>query len=306
MKNKTKIRLHLSKNLFETIAKEVLAEAKVNGGGAYTEAVKMPKKAKVDELFGLGGPKAKYKVGQQVKVKGAKGDTEGRETLMYITKVLRTDKDKGSVYQGAEGKGALNQAKYEFHDDQVISETEKVEEMSSKEKMAKGLYKEDAGALQPGENVTWLDGSQREYKGVIQSQEEGDYYKVKITVAPVGGHKVGDVLTKQSGDLKKAMGEMQINVAEEDTLNEIDPSSIDWSAVAAALGAIGLAPFLIDKIHSLWKKKFPKSFEKAQGVSGAISKQAGGNEPDDKEGQVKTGKFESTSLNELRKQIKNK
>jgi hypothetical protein len=243
MKNKTKIRLHLSKNLFETIAKEVLAEAKVNGGGAYTEVVKTPKQPK---------------------------------KIKEVDAVADTDKMK------------------------------KMEEMSSKEKMAKGLYKEDAGALQPGENVTWLDGSQREYKGVIQSQEEGDYYKVKITVAPVGGHKVGDVLTKQSGDLKKAMGEMQINVAEEDTLNEIDPSSIDWSAVAAALGAIGLAPFLIDKIHNLWKKKFPKSFEKAQGVSGAISKQAGGNEPDDKEGQVKTGKFESTSLNELRKQTKNK
>ena len=243
MKNNTNIRLHLSKNLFETIAKEVLAEAKVNGGGAYTQAVKMPKQPK---------------------------------KIKEVDAVADTDKMK------------------------------KMEEMSSKEKMAKGLYKEDAGALQPGENVTWLDGSQREYKGVIQSQEGGDYYKVKVTAAPVGGHKVGDVLTKQSGDLKKAMGEMQINVAEEDTLNEIDPSSIDWSAVAAALGAIGLAPFLIDKIHNLWKKKFPKSFEKAQGVSGAISKQAGGNEPDDKEGQVKTGKFESTSLNELRKQIKNK
>ena len=244
MKNNTNIRLHLSKTLFETIAKEVLAEAKVNGGGAYTEMVKAPKQPK------------------KIKEVDAEADTDKMEKME--------------------------------------------EKMSSKEKMAKGLYKEDAGALQPGENVTWLDGSQREYKGVIQSQEEGDYYKVKITAAPAGGHKVGDILTKQSGDMKKAVGEMQINVAEDDMINEIDPSSIDWSAVAAALGAIGLAPFLIDKIHSLWKKKFPKSFEKAQGVSGAISKQAGGNDPDDKEGQVKAGKFESTSLNELRKQIKNK
>lgn len=181
MKNNTNIRLHLSKNLFETIAKEVLAEAKVNGGGAYTEAVKVPK--------------AKKEKSSEVKA---------------------TDK------------------------------MTKMEEMSSKEKMAKGLYKEED------------------------------------------------------------MEEMQTNVSEEDMLKEIDPSSIDWSAVAAALGAIGLAPFLIDKIHNLWKKKFPKSFEKAQGVSGAISKQAGGNEPGDKEGEAKTGKFESTSLNELRKRTKNK
>lgn len=44
MNNNTKIRLHLSKNLFESIAKEVLAEAKVNDG--YSVAVKVPKQAK--------------------------------------------------------------------------------------------------------------------------------------------------------------------------------------------------------------------------------------------------------------------
>ena len=45
MKNNTKIRLHLSKNLFESIAKEVLAEAKkVNDG--YSVAVKQPKAPK--------------------------------------------------------------------------------------------------------------------------------------------------------------------------------------------------------------------------------------------------------------------
>ena len=45
MKNNTKIRLHLSKRLFESLAKEVLAEAKKGdmSGGAYTEAVKQPK-----------------------------------------------------------------------------------------------------------------------------------------------------------------------------------------------------------------------------------------------------------------------
>lgn len=41
MKNNTKVRLHLSKRLFESITKQVLAEAKGNmSGGAYTETVK--------------------------------------------------------------------------------------------------------------------------------------------------------------------------------------------------------------------------------------------------------------------------
>lgn len=183
MKNNTKIRLHLSKNLFETIAKEVLAEAKVNGGGAYTEMVKTPK--------------AKKEKAPEVKA---------------------TDKMK------------------------------KMDEMSSKEKMAKGLYKEDE------------------------------------------------------------MEEMQINVAEEDEMDEaFDPSSMaDWGAIAAGLTAIGASSALVSKFHDWWEKKHPESFKKAQGVSGALSKQAGGNEPGDEEGQVKTGKFESTSLNELRKQTKNK
>lgn len=48
MNNNTRIRLHLSKGLFESIAKEVLAEAKKSdmSGGAYTEVVKQPKQPK--------------------------------------------------------------------------------------------------------------------------------------------------------------------------------------------------------------------------------------------------------------------
>ena len=84
---------------------------------------------------------------------------------------------------------------------------------------------------------------------------------------------MGEMETKMPG--KK--NEMEMNVAEKDTLKEIDPSTIDWSIVATALGAIGLAPVLIDKIHSMWKKKFPKSFEKAQGLSKTMDKQAFGN-----------------------------
>jgi len=161
MKNNTKIRLHLSKNLFETIAKEVLAEAKKNdmSGGAYTEAVKMP---------------------------------------------------KATVKKGAEMK---------------------------------------------------------------------------------------------STDKMKKMEEMEVNVAEESTLNEMDPSMVDWSAVAAGLAGIGASAALIDKLHSWWEKKHPESFKKAQDLSRHIDKTIGGNEPGQGHG-VKTGKFETTSLNELRKQVK--
>ena len=235
MKNNTNIRLHVSKALFATIAKEVLAEAKINGGGAYTQAVKMPKQPK------------------KIKEVNAVADTDKMEKME--------------------------------------------EKMSSKEKMAKGLYKEDAGALQPGENVTWLDGHQREYKGVIQSQEGGDYYKVKITDAPAGGHKVGDILTKQSGDIKKAVGEMQVNVAEDDMINEMDPAAVtDLLSVLAGMGGIALGGLGIVKWQDRIKAKNPELYKKLQSVSSAISKADPSKDLSEK----------SVSLNELRKQAKNK
>ena len=165
MKNSTKVRLHLSKKLFESLTKEIIKEAKANDG--YTVAVKQPKMPK----------------------------------------------------------------------------------QSKSQATSPEVQKTDAEAM------------------------------------------MGEVHPQADTKKMEKMKEMEMNVAEEGTLNEIDPSTIDWSAIAAGLGAIGLAPILIDKIHSLWKKKFPKSFEKAQGISGAMSKQAGGNAAGDKEGQVKTGKF---------------
>lgn len=50
MKNSTRIRLHLSKNLFESLAEQVLAEAKGMNYGAGMQEVKMKKdKKKVED-----------------------------------------------------------------------------------------------------------------------------------------------------------------------------------------------------------------------------------------------------------------
>ena len=92
MKNNTKIRLHLSNTLFESIVKEVLAEAKKGdmSGGVYTEMVKAKKDKKDPEM------KATDKMKKMEEV-DAVGDTQKMRNM---------------------------------------------QEMSSKEKMAKGLYKE--------------------------------------------------------------------------------------------------------------------------------------------------------------------
>lgn len=79
MKNNTKIRLHLSKNLFETIAKEVLAEAKKKdmSGGVYTEMVKgntkkygpaLPTKTKPGETAAEKHSPEKHKADQERKI----------------------------------------------------------------------------------------------------------------------------------------------------------------------------------------------------------------------------------------------
>ena len=92
MKNNTKIRLHLSNTLFESIVKEVLAEAKKGdmSGGVYTEVVKAKKEKKDPEM------KA----------------TDKMKKMEEVNAVVDTDKMRN------------------------------MHEMSSKEKMAKGLYKE--------------------------------------------------------------------------------------------------------------------------------------------------------------------
>ena len=99
MNNKTRIRLHLSKNLFESVAREVLAEAKKMNmsGGAYTEAVKMPKASKNPEVKATDKMKTMdemsskekmakglYKEADMAKLKSAKAKIEKRLAEMEI------------------------------------------------------------------------------------------------------------------------------------------------------------------------------------------------------------------------------
>jgi hypothetical protein len=249
MKNSTKVRLHLSKKLFESLTKEIIKEAKANDG--YTVAVKQPKAPK------------------QVKEVNAVADTDKMKRMEGNVPTSTSTTSVQDMNMGNDGKPAIPGLK---------------EKMSSKEKMAKGLYNEvdaemDTDKMKKMKEAMDFDNAHNyEYR-----LDDGNCIRINPET-----QERAKVHHTYCNHLKK---EMQTNVAEEGQLNEIDPSTIDWSIVAAGLGAIGLAPILIDKLQGLWKKKFPKSFEKAQGLSGALSRQGGGNEPGDKEGQVKTGKF---------------
>ena len=108
MNNKTRIRLHLSKNLFESLSREILAEAKVNGGGAYTVAVKTPKTGKIKEV-------------------NAVADTDKMKRMEGNVPTSTSTTSVQDMNMGNDGKPAIPGLK---------------EKMSSKEKMAKGLYNE--------------------------------------------------------------------------------------------------------------------------------------------------------------------
>jgi glutamine synthetase adenylyltransferase len=97
MKNNTKIRLHLSKNLFESLAKQVVAEAKKGdmSGGAYTEAVKAPKTPSAPV-----GDKAPEAVATKGAAKGA-NKTQVGTSLMQTGRDL--NKNPQASIQSSEG-----------------------------------------------------------------------------------------------------------------------------------------------------------------------------------------------------------
>jgi rubrerythrin len=117
MKNNTKVRLHLSKQLFESLTKQVLAEAKMKKEalGGYTE-VKMPKANKSAE-------KMTDKM-QKMKEVNAQAATNKMSKIKEVNAQADTKKMQ------------------KMH-----------EKMSSKEKMAKGMYKEDMQQA-PGQEKT--------------------------------------------------------------------------------------------------------------------------------------------------------
>ena len=99
--------------------------------------------------------------------------------------------EKMSGGKDADKKGKKKSAKSDKKDEKP----EEKDEVLETEELSEN-------ALQPGQTVTWKDGAGQEYKGTIESQEGGDYIKVKVTSVPSGGaHKVGDIITKQEDDV---------------------------------------------------------------------------------------------------------
>jgi len=267
MKNNTKVRLHLSKTLFENIVKEILTESKKMNmsGGAYTEAVKMPKKAKkVEEV-------------------NAVADTDKMKKMEEVDAVRDTESMR------------------------------RMHEMSSKEKMAKGLYKEDEMGSSDKYPVGTVLFKPKGNQTITVKRVEGDKIFVVSDLTPNrefqwSANVIDDGIRTKEFQLKSSdQNEMQINVAEESPMNEFTGTETESSGaiamIAAALG-IGI-PLAAALIKDLMRAKSPE--EKKQIIQKELPGQGGDVAPKEAFGpQNESKKKVMPKLNELRKQIKNK
>ena len=67
-------------------------------------------------------------------------------------------------------------------------------------------------------------------------------------------------------------------------------SAASIGGILGGLAAIGVTPVIINQLHKWWAKKHPESYKKAQGISAAMDRSVGGNQPGEKAGQVNPNK----------------
>ena len=136
MKNNTKVRLRLSKQLFESLSKQIIAEAKANDG--YTVAVKQPKMPKQS------ASQATSPEVQETDKEAMMEEGIGSKDFTYTdasgkTKFVTADNIDQAKEKVERYGGKADSVKEKSSANPIAP---KMEEMSSKEKMAKGLYKE--------------------------------------------------------------------------------------------------------------------------------------------------------------------
>lgn len=286
MKNNTKVRLHLSKKLFESLTREIIKEAKVNDG--YTEAVKQPKQPK----------QSKSQATSPEVQKTNKEKTEGLDPANIGPGGVVVDDDnwhqngkKEVAPVAAKQSGPATTGTLRKNLLKHAQEVPKLSGISSKE--VAGLQKllNTILAKAPGGELAMaIDKAQRALDISTQNIKTGERSIPTSTsttsvqdmnIGASGKPAIPGLKEKMSSKEKMDKGlynEMEFNVAEEGQMNEMT-DAVSWEAVAAAMTAMGLAPLAIDKMHKWWEKKYPKSFKAAQKISGTIDRQMGGNTP---------------------------
>jgi hypothetical protein len=244
MKNNTKVRLHLSKKLFESLTKEIIKEAKANDG--YTVAVKQPKTPKQSKS------QADSPEVQKTDAEAMMGEA-GAPPMPPVPGKNASDKLN------------LTGVNTEITDAKTFAKA--ILDIAKKLESKEGFKPESNPSIKRAMDALRVVSGGAPAMPPVPGQGPK---KPAMPPVPPSKPKMPPVPGK--------MEEMEMNVAEEGQLNELDPGT-SWEGIAAGMAAIGLAPLAIEKMHQWWKKKYPESYKKAQGLSRAIDRQAGGNEP---------------------------
>lgn len=224
MKNNTKVRLHLSKQLFESLTKEIIKEAKANDG--YTVAVKQPKQPKQSKSQAT-SPEVQ-KTDAETKMEAAPtGATPG-----------------GTATTGTLAKDFRQKA-------QSVTKTSGI---SSKE--VAGLQKllNTILAKAPsGELAVAIDKAQRALDISSQNIKAGGQ---KPSAAPATAPGQKAPMKMPTAPVK----EMETNVAEEGQLDEFTGTETESSgAIAMIAAALGMGvPLAAALIKDLMKAKTPE------------------------------------------------
>ena len=254
MKNNTKVRLRLSKQLFESLTKEIIKEAKANDG--YTVAVKQPKTPKQSKSQAA-SPEVQ-KTDAETKMEAAPAAAGNNNVSKLGTDMIK----KGQAVKSTSGLSNQEIKNIQAILDLIISKAPKGETAVALQKALNIL-------TQSTKNVG--KGEEKPAGTAQQTHSPGTDYTQGSFMGKRGEEKPSKFT---SGVAKPAANqrfeEMEMNVAEEGQLNEIDPSALDIGAVISGMAAIGVTPVLVDKFWQYVKKKNPEAYKKAQALSSAM------------------------------------
>jgi len=242
MKNNTKVRLHLSKQLFESLTKEIIKEAKANDG--YTVAVKQPKTPKQSKSQAA-SPEV-----QKTDAEAMMGEA-GAPPMPPVPGKSATDK-LNLAGANMEIKDAKTFAKV------ILDIAKKLESKEGFKPESNPSIKRAMDALRTVSGAPAMPAMPDKKPGASIPK-----------MPPMPGQK--PKMPPMPGQMK----EMEMNVAEEGQLDEFTGTETESSgAIAMIAAALGMGiPLATVLIKDLMRKKTPE--EKKQAVDAALTKKTG-------------------------------
>lgn len=237
MKNNTKVRLHLSKQLFESLAKQVLAEAKKGdmSGGAYTEAVKAPKGEKKEKTPKAEEPKEKEVKSEANPAPAVKGASKQQVGTNLINKGRDLAKNPKANLQSSEGGELLN----------IVTKLIDIADDPSNASMVLNKVARFIAQNKPKDKLPAPPKEER---------PGGPFFEIETEVAE--GGEIKEALTAETGLIEVGQWAAELlgkTITDEQALKTLGADVLTAATGAAFTGGIGLAMYA-DNIKAGIKK----------------------------------------------------